>query len=61
MAQKNGCLACHAVDKAVIGPSYQDVAKKYGNTPEAVAKLAASIKGGSSGKWGQMAMPPQAG
>ena len=30
--QKNTCLACHAADKKVVGPSYLDVAKrKYSN------------------------------
>jgi hypothetical protein len=29
LATKNGCMACHAVDKKMVGPSYQDVAKKY--------------------------------
>jgi cytochrome c len=29
LAKKNNCLACHAVDKKIVGPAYQDVAKKY--------------------------------
>ena len=28
LAQKNACMACHAVDKKLVGPAYQDVAKK---------------------------------
>ncbi len=59
LAQKSGCLACHAIDKKIVGPAYQDVAKKYaGNTkPEDLAKR---IKSGGSGHWGPVPMPPQA-
>lgn len=59
LAQKNGCTACHALDKKVLGPGYQEVAAKYGNKPEAVTALVASIKAGGSGKWGQIPMPAQ--
>ena len=61
LAQKNACLACHAVDKKVVGPAYQDIAKKYGAQKDAEAMLAKSIKAGGSGKWGPVPMPPQPG
>jgi cytochrome c len=58
LATKNACLGCHAAATKVVGPAYKDVAEKYkGMDP---AKLAASIKAGSSGKWGAVPMPPQA-
>ena len=60
LAQKNACLACHAVDKKLVGPAYQDVAKKYAGQKDAVATLAKSIKAGGSGKWGSIPMPAQA-
>ena len=60
MAKKNACMACHAVDKKLVGPSYQDVAKKYAGQADAEAALAKSIKAGGSGKWGPIPMPPQA-
>ncbi len=60
LAQKNACLACHAVDKKLVGPAYQDVAKKYAGQKDAVATLAKSIKAGGSGKWGAIPMPAQA-
>lgn len=60
MAKKNACMACHAVDKKLVGPSYQDVAKKYAGDKDAVAKLTESIKKGGSGKWGPVPMPAQA-
>ena len=58
LLKKNGCTACHAVDKKVIGPAYVDVAAKYKNDPKAPAYLADKIKKGGSGVWGQIPMPP---
>ena len=60
LAKKNSCLACHAVDKKLVGPAYQDVAKKYAGQADAEATVAKSIKAGGSGKWGPVPMPPQA-
>lgn len=60
LAQKNACLACHATDKKIVGPAYQDVAKKYAGQKDAEAALVRSIKAGGSGKWGAVPMPPQA-
>ena len=59
LAQKNACTACHAVDKKLVGPSYQEVAKKYAGQKDAVAQLSASIRKGGSGKWGAVPMPAQ--
>lgn len=61
LAQKNACLACHAVDKKLVGPAYQDIAKKYGGQKDGEAMLTKSIKAGGSGKWGPVPMPPQPG
>ncbi len=58
LAQQKGCLACHQVAKRVVGPAYQDVAKKYKADQQAPAKLAESILRGSQGKWGPIPMPP---
>ena len=58
MMKKDGCAACHAVDKKVIGPSYQEVAAKYKGDKDAAAKLAKKVKDGGSGVWGQVPMPP---
>jgi cytochrome c len=60
LAQKNACMACHAADKKLVGPSYQDVAKKYAGQKDAEASLVNSIKAGSSGKGGPVPMPAQA-
>ena len=58
LAQKHNCLACHAADKKLVGPAYQEVAKKYAGQKDAEATLVASIRKGSSGKYGQVPMPP---
>ncbi len=60
LAQKSACMACHAVDRKMVGPSFQDVAKKYSGQKDADAMLAGSIKKGGSGKWGPVPMPAQA-
>ena len=60
MMKKDGCAACHAVDKKIIGPSYQEVAAKYKGDAGAAAKLIKKVKEGGSGVWGQVPMPPNA-
>ena len=60
MMKKSGCAACHAVDKKVIGPSYQDVAAKYQGDKDALAQLSDKVKKGGVGVWGQVPMPPNA-
>lgn len=57
LAKAKNCLACHAVDKKLVGPSYQEVAKKYAGDAGAAAKLAEKIQKGGSGVWGTMPMP----
>ena len=57
LAQKSGCLACHSVEKKVIGPAYKDVAAKYKGDKGAETRLVAKVKAGGSGVWGPMAMP----
>ena len=60
LAQKSGCMACHAVDKKVVGPAFKDVAAKYKGDAGAAAKLVDKVKKGGSGAWGQIPMPPNA-
>jgi len=54
------CVACHAVDTKMMGPAFKDVAAKYADQADAKDVLTASIKGGSTGKWGPIPMPPNA-
>jgi cytochrome c len=58
MAQKYNCVACHAVDKKLVGPAYQDVAKKYAGQKDAEAKLIEKVRKGGTGVWGPVPMPP---
>ena len=60
LAQKSGCMACHAVDKKVVGPAYKEVAAKYKGDAKAEAMLADKVKKGGVGNWGQIPMPPNA-
>jgi cytochrome c len=53
-------VACHDLNSRIVGPSFRDVATKYGNRPDAVDYLSDKIRSGGSGLWGTIAMPPQA-
>ena len=57
LANKKNCLACHQVDKKLVGPAYKDVAAKYAGDKEAADKLAQKIMKGGSGVWGPVPMP----
>lgn len=61
LAQKGGCLACHGVDKKILGPPYKDVAAKYKGQKEAEEMLIKKVKAGGGGVWGPIPMPPNAG
>ena len=60
LAKQNACLGCHALDKKIVGPSLQAVAKKYANDPKATAFLKNKILKGGSGSWGVVPMPASA-
>jgi len=57
LAKQKNCLACHAADKKLVGPSYKDVAAKYKADKNAPANLAKKIREGGVGAWGQIPMP----
>jgi cytochrome c len=57
LATAKNCMACHAVDKKLVGPSYKDVAAKYAGQKDAADKLAGKIMKGGSGVWGPVPMP----
>lgn len=57
LAKAKNCLACHATDKKVVGPSYKEVAAKYAGQKDAVDKLAVKVMKGGVGAWGQVPMP----
>lgn len=57
LAKAKNCLACHAIDAKLVGPSYKDVAKKYATQKDAAAMLATKIVKGGAGVWGAIPMP----
>jgi len=57
LAKQNACLGCHAINKKIVGPSFQSVAEKYKNDPNAQAFLKNKIAKGGSGSWGVVPMP----
>ena len=57
LATSKNCMACHAVDKKLVGPSYKEVAVKYATHKDAIDKLAVKIIKGGSGVWGPVPMP----
>ena len=60
LATSKNCMACHAVDKKLVGPSYKDIATKYAGQADAVDKLAGKVVKGGSGAWGPVPMPANA-
>jgi len=55
--KKAGCMACHAQDKKLVGPSYNDVAAKY-KGQDATAKVMDKVRNGGKGVFGPIPMPP---
>jgi|SRR5579859_7988121 len=55
--KKNNCVTCHAIDHKVVGPSYEDVAKKFAGQPDAAQTLADAVRKGHVGTWGVVPMP----
>ncbi len=60
LAKSKNCMACHAVDKKLVGPAYKEVAKKYAGQKDAEATLVTHVMKGSKGVWGPVPMPANA-
>jgi cytochrome c len=60
LARSKNCVACHHVERKMIGPAYKAVAERYAKDETAVAKLSEKVIKGGAGSWGQTPMPPQA-
>ena len=58
LLRRDGCTACHAIDRKVVGPAFRDVAAKYRQQNGAEQRLVNSTKNGSEGVWGSIPMPP---
>lgn len=57
VANANACMGCHAVDRKLVGPSFQQIAAKYKGDAQAPVKLTRKVKEGGSGVWGMIPMP----
>jgi cytochrome c len=57
LASAKNCMACHANDKKLVGPSFKDIAAKYAGDKTAIDKLAIKIQKGGGGVWGPVPMP----
>ncbi len=69
LAKKNNCVACHAIDKKIVGPAWMDVSKKYKNATTYTYRdkeypllegLVLKVSRGGSGNWGTIPMPANA-
>jgi cytochrome c len=60
LAQANGCMTCHQIDKKILGPGFKEIAAKYRGNAGAEAMLVKKVKDGGKGAWGDMVMPPNA-
>ena len=60
LATEKNCMACHSVEKKVLGPAYKDIAAKYAGQKDALAKLSVKVIKGGTGVWGQIPMPANA-
>ena len=60
LATAKNCMACHAVEKKLVGPSYKDIATKYTGQADALDKLSSKVLKGGSGAWGPVPMPANA-
>ena len=60
LARKTNCMACHHVDKKLVGPSFLEIAARYKSDNAAEARLVEKIRAGGSGVWGAVPMPPTA-
>ena len=58
LAKRKACLACHGIDKRIMGPSFKEVAARYKGQEGAAAKLLEKLRRGGSGAWGPLPMPP---
>lgn len=57
LAKARNCLACHSVERKVVGPSFKEVAQRYAGSPSASDKLAAKVVKGGAGAWSAVPMP----
>jgi len=57
LVKARNCIACHATERKLVGPSFKDIAARYRNDKDAAARLARKIREGGGGAWGVVRMP----
>ncbi|RQH03730.1 c-type cytochrome [Paraburkholderia dinghuensis] len=57
VARANACMGCHAVDRKLVGPSFQQIAARYKSDAGAQGKLEKKVRDGGAGAWGAIPMP----
>jgi cytochrome c551/c552 len=60
LARANSCTACHGVANKIVGPGFQEIAKKYAGRADIADYLTGKIRKGGQGVWGPIPMPEQA-
>ncbi len=59
LIEESGCQTCHQFKEKLIGPAYNEVAKKYAGADEdTIAMLVGTIIKGGVGNWGEIPMTP---
>lgn len=59
LAKSKNCVACHHIERKMIGPAYKAMAERYGKDESVIKLLSEKIVKGGGGNWGQLPMPPQ--
>ncbi|KUL93835.1 cytochrome C' [Bosea sp. WAO] len=59
LARSKNCVACHHLERKMIGPAFKAVAERYGKDEAAIKTLSEKVVKGGGGVWGQTPMPPQ--
>jgi len=59
LARSKNCVACHHLERKMVGPAYKAVAERYVKDDAALKILSEKVVKGGGGNWGQMPMPPQ--
>ncbi|MFC5429388.1 c-type cytochrome [Paraburkholderia denitrificans] len=57
VARTNACMGCHAVDRKLVGPSFQQIAARYKGDAGAQVRLEKKVRDGGAGVWGAIPMP----
>jgi cytochrome c len=59
LARSKNCVACHHMERRMIGPAYKAIAERYAKDEAAATGLNEKVIKGGVGNWGQTPMPSQ--